>query len=261
LLIGGLKVRISRRRIVFVGNALAHLLVAYIALIAPWLSRFKYRQLEHRLAAGEVHSRVRFYKIASLQQAGRILVVGTVSVLGSIPRRSLGLAAPASWHDSVRVLSILLVALAVSIVFFRFRGDWQLRRLVKMVGALLPVSSAERYWFAVVGLGAGISEEIVFRGFLLFYLSSFTTLSPTEMIIVSSLLFGFCHIYQGWFGFLGTTLGGFCLAFLYVGTGSLLVPIVVHAALDLRLLFILTPKRLDALQEVDKATLASGVTG
>jgi membrane protease YdiL (CAAX protease family) len=126
-----------------------------------------------------------------------------------------------------------------------------------MVSALIPTSAAERRWFAAIALGAGISEEIVFRGFLLFYLESYARLSSMEMIVVSSLLFGFCHIYQGWFGVLGTTFAGFCFAFLYVSSGSLLGPIIVHAAVDLRLLLILTPERLASLQKTKEATLAA----
>jgi len=195
-----------------------------------------------------VGARIRFYQIACIQQLARILIVLALCLLGSIPPRAMGLAAPVSWYDTGRVLTILAVVLAASIVLFHFVGDWQLRRLLKMVGALVPVSATERRWFALVGLGAGVSEEIVFRGFLFFYLATFTNFSSTQIIVASSLLFGFCHIYQGWFGVLGTSLAGFCLAFLYSGTGSLLVPIVVHAALDLRLLLILTPKRIEKLQ-------------
>jgi membrane protease YdiL (CAAX protease family) len=193
-------------------------------------------------------ARIRFYQIACIQQLARIVIVLALCLLGSIPPRAMGLAGPISWYDTGRVLTILAVVLAASIVLFHFVGDWQLRRLLKMVGALVPVSSTERRWFALVGLGAGVSEEIVFRGFLFFYLATFTNFSSTQIIVASSLLFGFCHIYQGWFGVLGTSLAGFCLAFLYAGTGSLLVPIVVHAALDLRLLLILTPKRIEKLQ-------------
>jgi len=193
-------------------------------------------------------ARIRFYQIACIQQLARILIVLALCLLGSIPPRAMGLAAPISWYDTGRVLTILAVVLAASIVLFHFVGDWQLRRLLKMVGALVPASATERRWFALVGLGAGVSEEIVFRGFLFFYLGTFTHFSSTQIIVASSLLFGFCHIYQGWFGVLGTSLAGFCLAFLYAVTGSLLVPIVVHAALDLRLLLILTPKRIEKLQ-------------
>jgi CAAX protease family protein len=240
-----------------VASFLAHLLVAYIVLIAPWLSRFKYRQLQQKLAAGELSAKIRFYRIAVIQQAARTLVVLSICLLGPIPLQTLGLTAPESWQHSVQTLTILLVAVAASVVIFRYRGDWQLRRLVKMVSALIPTSAAERRWFAAIALGAGISEEIVFRGFLLYYMDSYARLSSMEMIVISSLIFGFCHIYQGWFGVLGTTFAGFCFAFLYVSSGSLFVPIVLHAAIDFRLLLILTPQRLESLQKTTEETLAA----
>jgi len=236
---------------------LAHLLVAYIVLIAPWLSRFKYRQLQQKLAAGDLTARIRFYRIGVLQQALRTLLVLAICLLGSIPLPTLGLAAPASWHQSGQTLSIVFVAIAVSVILFRYRGDWQLRRLMKMVGALIPTSSTERGWFAAIALGAGVSEELVFRGFLLLYLNSYTSLSSMAVIVISSLIFGFCHLYQAWIGILATTLAGLCFALLYVGSGSLLVPIIVHAALDFRILLILTPARLASLQQTKEATLVA----
>lgn len=227
-------------------------------LVAPWLSRYKYRQLQGKVAVGDANARIRFYRVAVVQQAARILAVLTICAVGSIPRQAVGLTMPASWQESGRVMTMLLVALVLSTILFRYRGDWQLRRLVKMVGVLIPSSAIERYWFALVALGAGVSEEILFRGFLMFYLDSFLKVGAMELIVVSSLVFGFCHIYQGWFGVLGTTLAGFCLALLYVGTGSLVLPIAAHAALDLRLLLVLTPKRLQSLQPAAEVRPATG---
>jgi membrane protease YdiL (CAAX protease family) len=237
-----------------VADALAHLLVVYVVLVAPWLSRFKYRQLQEKVAAGIPDVRSRFYKMAVAQQAARTATVLAIWQSASIPRRALGLVAPASWQTAAQTLSILLLALVVSVVLFRYWGDWQLRRALKMVGALIPSSASERRWFAAISVGAGISEELLFRGFLLFYLSVYTpSLSSTQRIVLSSLLFGFCHLYQGWFGVLGTSALGFGFALLYVGSGSLLVPVVVHAAVDLRMLLILTPKRLQALEKKNPA--------
>jgi membrane protease YdiL (CAAX protease family) len=64
---------------------------------------------------------------------------------------------------------------------------------------------------------------------------------------ISAAIFGFCHLYQGWRYVLATGLLGACLASLYLLTGSLLAPIIVHAALDLRLIFIFTPARMKSL--------------
>lgn len=118
-----------------------------------------------------------------------------------------------------------------------------------MVGAMLPLSRTERSWFAGVSVGAGISEELVFRGFLLYYIAgNLPGIGIAWRIALAAIIFGLCHFYQGWQGMLGTAILGAVLGGLYVATGSLLLPIILHALIDLRILLIFTPKRLQALQ-------------
>jgi membrane protease YdiL (CAAX protease family) len=52
-------------------------------------------------------------------------------------------------------------------------------------------------------------------------------------VIVSSIFFGLGHSYQGVNGAVRTGLIGLAFAILYVGTGSIWIPIVVHALLDI----------------------------
>ena len=52
------------------------------------------------------------------------------------------------------------------------------------------------------------------------------------------------HLYQGWRGMLPVTLAGFGPDHLYLRTGSLLMPILLHALIDLRgLVFTPQPRR------------------
>jgi uncharacterized protein len=84
-----------------------------------------------------------------------------------------------------------------------------------------------------------ISEELLYRGFLFCYLALwFPHINRLECALVSSLIFGMGHLYQGWKGILSTGLGGLVLAGFYVLTGNLLLPMVVHAATNLRALLI-----------------------
>ncbi|MGA8271760.1 MAG: CPBP family intramembrane glutamic endopeptidase, partial [Candidatus Sulfotelmatobacter sp.] len=57
-------------------------------------------------------------------------------------------------------------------------------------------------------------------------------------------------LYQGWKGILSTGLVGLILAGLYVLTGNLLVPMVVHATADLRaaLIFWKAPEQQKAVE-------------
>lgn len=77
----------------------------------------------------------------------------------------------------------------------------------------------------------------------------FPGLGPEVILALSSLIFGLNHLYQGYRGVLGTTLVGVLLGMLYYQFGGLLVPMVVHALIDLRIIFILTPERLRTLAE------------
>ncbi len=106
----------------------------------------------------------------------------------------------------------------------------------------LPRTGEERAWFAAVSVTAGICEEIIFRGFLIRYLDALPLgLGLWGAVIASAVIFGINHGYQGWKGVIGTTLLALMLTALFFLTGSLLIPIVVHALLDLRILVILPP--------------------
>lgn len=227
---------------------LAHSLVAYMVLAMPWVGRYKYRKLKCAIDAGIPGARLHFYRISLLQQALLTAFILSFALLGPAQRREFGLTVPNAWDQTFAMLLTFAAAIGVSIIIFRRVGDRWLRRLLKMAGALLPSTTRERWWFAGLSCGAGISEELFFRGFLLWYLSAYAPkLSVGGLIVVSSAVFGFCHIYQGWTGVIGTGVLGGVLAWLYISTGSLLGPIVIHALLDLRILAIFTPGRLRSL--------------
>ena len=95
----------------------------------------------------------------------------------------------------------------------------------------LPRSKKEFKWFILLSITAGICEELLFRGFLIWY---FETISNTLLaIVISSILFGAAHSYQGVKGFIRSGIIGFILALILVWTDSLLIPIFIHIAGDI----------------------------
>jgi membrane protease YdiL (CAAX protease family) len=227
---------------------ISHLLVAYLVCVLPWLGRARYRWLKEQIEAGRSEARLRFYRRVLAAQLGLVLVVLAIWRLGSIAPEALGLIAPANAPLMTIALAGFLISVLVSSLVLRYKGDRRLKRVLQMAGPLLPVSTAERWLFAVVAVGAGISEELAFRGFLLFYFAIFLPgLGRSVAVLASSAAFGLGHLYQGIRGVVLTAVVGLFLAMLYVLSGSLVVPMVVHAALDLRLLVIVTPERLKKL--------------
>jgi len=104
---------------------------------------------------------------------------------------------------------------------------------------LIPSSFRERLLFLFVSITAGVCEEIIFRGAFYYYLNHLPfELSIIAIGIISSLLFGIVHLYQGWKGvFLTAYLGG-VLFFLFVATGSLWIPIILHFLIDAKFVFL-----------------------
>ncbi len=98
---------------------------------------------------------------------------------------------------------------------------------------LIPESKAERITWFFVALTAAITEEILFRGYLIYALSTaFSGLPPIMVLIISSMVFGLIHIYQGKWNVLKTGGVGLLLGIIYYVFGSLIPGFIVHFLID-----------------------------
>ena len=107
---------------------------------------------------------------------------------------------------------------------------------------ILPLTGEERIWWIFVSLTAGICEEILYRGFLIHYFRA----APFHVgvlvaVIASSVIFGAAHLYQGVAGVISTAILGLLFSAIFLTTGTLAVPMILHALIDLRILLILRP--------------------
>lgn len=99
---------------------------------------------------------------------------------------------------------------------------------------IIPITKKEKKLWNYVSLTAGITEEIIYRGFLIFAFSYiFPNYSIWFIILFASLLFGFAHTYQGLSGVVKTTIVGALFSMLYIGLNSILPIIIFHFLIDL----------------------------
>ena len=120
-------------------------------------------------------------------------------------------------------------------------GGWR-SRIMPDFSALIPVTMRERLIYAAAAVSAGICEEVVFRGWLLSTLHSPIGLTGMTLVLAAAAIFGIGHAYQKVVGVIVTTVTGLLFAVLYIMTGSLLVPIVLHILVDVRFAFMPTPR-------------------
>lgn len=208
------------------------------------------------------HSRIGFKRLAAAADdevpvARAALYRNSLALLWALAAAlaSLWLATARPWADlglAPRLTGglggvMLGVAVIVAVLARRNRfapGDTAaLASLEKSAGHLmrmLPVTGREFGWFAGLSVTAGICEEALYRGFLIWYLGAYAALvvPPPYVFAVavaaSSLVFGLGHSYQGPRNVLVTAITGGFLAAVYWITGSLYAGMIIHALMDLQ---------------------------
>ena len=149
------------------------------------------------------------------------------SWLGLAPRSAAGLGA------GLLVAAALGIGLALVRARARRDPDALDRYLEKLpaIERMLPHTLGERNAFYAVSITAGICEELLYRGYALWYLTHWMGIVPA--VAVSSLVFGIGHAYQGIKGMIATALVGLFMALVYLATRSLWTSMALHALIDL----------------------------
>lgn len=107
------------------------------------------------------------------------------------------------------------------------------KNLPEYAKTLFPITRLEKKTWIYVALTAGITEEIVYRGYLFFaFALIFPSLSIFHVLLISTFIFGIGHIYQGKEVFKSTILG-LVFGFSYIIFDSIIPIIVLHSVQDL----------------------------
>ncbi len=97
------------------------------------------------------------------------------------------------------------------------------------VGLLIPESLAGKLVWVAVAITAGVCEETAFRGYLMTRLRLVFKINNWWLpAVISSLLFGLCHLYQGIPNVVIISIYGLMFAWLFVRTRSLWPPVIAH---------------------------------
>ena len=113
-----------------------------------------------------------------------------------------------------------------------------------VLSGILPRSKKEKRLFSFLSLSAGVCEEIIFRGFLLYLIYAiFPDIPLLLVILITSLLFGISHFYQRLQGVIGTAVFGVFFMCLFLVTDSLILPMLLHFFYDFSITFTLSEKQ------------------
>jgi membrane protease YdiL (CAAX protease family) len=234
---------------------LAHLLILFLIIAVPIRGARRYRVLMRRIERNPA-LRTRFYLMGMLGQwlmlLPLLIIVPGLGWFGSI----MGLQAPTMLWLFAPISLLLVLAVYAQVFYIRVvartaEGRTQLRQSMSGPLHMLPRTPKERGLWILLSLTAGFCEELLYRGFMPAYLAHIFPGVPLLIaIIIAAVLFGVGHIYQKLTGVLGTGVMGLVFGLLYFFTGSLLLPMIVHALFDMRLLFVDVSGIVDAPEQI-----------
>jgi membrane protease YdiL (CAAX protease family) len=178
------------------------------------------------------------YREGLLIPWGMALVVLAVWVASGRPLAELGLAAPAkiNFAGGAAVALVLSTALMAQLVMVRVSAKARsavARQLAGTAGVakIMPRTPEERWMFLAVSATAGVTEEIIFRGFLIWGLAHWTPVWAAALLSLA--LFTFSHMYQErWSALAGVAAAGAIFTALTILSGSILPAIALHFVVD-----------------------------
>ncbi|KUI10202.1 CAAX protease [Mycobacterium lehmannii] len=112
---------------------------------------------------------------------------------------------------------------------------YQVARLLGMNADVEPAELYDTWWripvLLLTALANGWAEEVIVVGYLITRLRQLRV-SPAAAVVVTSVLRGLYHLYQGFGAGLGNLAMGLAFGYVYLRTGRLWPLIVAHALID-----------------------------
>jgi membrane protease YdiL (CAAX protease family) len=210
------------------------LIFLFLGIVVPWRGAVRLKKL---LALPSVSTKEKLVLYGST-------IAGQWVITGLVAWRALarGLSPSALGSGKVGGVSAVLGSLALALVVGALH--WlNLRRVGKspgraaelmraLAGRILPVHPVERFPYFALAVTAGVCEEFLYRGFAMGALAR-VGLPVWAVVILTAVLFGLAHAYQGRSGILGTFVMGILLGVVRLAYDSIVPVIMMHAAMDL----------------------------
>lgn len=226
------------------------LIIIFTLVYEPIIGYWSYKKFSVEVKQNQ-HVRTKYYKNIMLWLWIPTIFIFLLVFFTDLTFENIGLTVPSINTDTLgkwATYSVFAAALLylISILYYSIGYHVSDKVKAKLIEAnqkasehirfeeLLPVTKKEKKLWNYVSLTAGITEEMIYRGFLIYAIAYlFPNFSIWLVLLVSSFLFGLAHAYQGFkTGVLRTTIVGFIFSILYIGLGSIFPVMLLHFLID-----------------------------
>jgi membrane protease YdiL (CAAX protease family) len=204
-----------------------------LGVVVPWRGRHRLRKLLAQ-PPGEPAERISLYSSTIAFQWIAVALTAWRAWAHGFTFAQLGLVANNPWR--LGGVAIIGAALLATWQWFNLRRIGRSQhparaRMQALAERILPRSPIERGLFFSLAVTAGICEEFLYRGFAIATLNR-ANLPLWSVVVLSSLLFGLAHLYQGRGGLVGTTVLGLLFGAVRVVFASVAPVVLWHVSVD-----------------------------
>ncbi|WCN39623.1 CPBP family intramembrane glutamic endopeptidase [Aneurinibacillus uraniidurans] len=237
------------------------MLLAFLLVYDPIFGKMMFERFVRKLIRNQT-TRVSYYYETIAVLWGAVLLLFLAVWQYKVPLTELGLQKvptfnlldgnPLNAWISAIVLGLILlygIVFVVNTLLFVWKPHYfeKIQKEIEEEGYttyLLPTSTKEKCVWVFVSITAGVCEELLYRSFLMYYLPSLLdTQSVWISLILSSLIFGLAHTYQGVKGAMKATTLGMYFCLLYLVTDSIIPGMILHTLIDLAGVFMMKSRK------------------
>jgi uncharacterized protein len=210
------------------------LIFLFLGIVVPWRGAVRLKKL---LALPAVSTKEKLV-LYGWTIASQWVIAGLVAwraLARGLSAGNLGLANRSGVNATLGSLALALIAGALHWLNLRRVGKSPgeaselMRSLAKRI---LPVNSVELLPYCALAVTAGVCEEFLYRGFAMGAFSR-VGFPAWVVVILTAVLFGLAHAYQGRSGILGTFVMGILFGVVRLAYDTLVPVMMMHAIVDL----------------------------
>ena len=200
---------------------LDHLLAILLLFVVP--VRALWRSRSGWIASG---TKITRYTTTIGMVTGLLALLATSWIMTGRSARALGLGAPTSTPSLVGLGIAVTILAALALSKSKKPTPSQLKEVEVVRRDIFPDSPREAVLFLVVSLAVGGGWEILYRGFLLFYLQSATGLG--RAIVIASFAYGAAHRFKAFKQLAGSIVSALAFTIAYAATSNLWWLMLIH---------------------------------
>ena len=212
------------------------------------------KKLKRSIAEGDTHQKLRFYNETMLWLWIPTILIFILIPISGISLQDIGIkwieidtTSLTKWvaYPAIGFYFLYLFYNITSIILFKTKPKIR-EKAVESISDdatwILPITQKEKRTWGLLSITAGITEEIIYRGYLFYALAVlFPFLSLVHILFITTLIFGIGHLYLGKEA-IRSTLLGLLFGIFYIVFDSVIPVMIVHTAQDLVIGYILEEK-------------------